>query len=179
MSHSEIISRTEALSQGLTFYYTGKKCKAGHVSLRYTSNWDCLECATFREKLRRDSSPSYHPQYVKANRQDIRRNARNYAERNRPKLLAYTKQHRADNPELYRSYAAKRRAAKLQRTPPWADLEAIKTIYANCPEGYHVDHIHPMQGELISGLHVENNLQYLTAEENLRKSNSFTEGNHT
>ena len=63
---------------------------------------------------------------------------------------------------------------KIKRaTPPWANLEAIKEFYANCPKGYHVDHIHPLQGELISGLHVENNLQYLTAEENLRKGNSF------
>lgn len=68
---------------------------------------------------------------------------------------------------------AKYSAAKLQRTPPWADLEKIRKIYRNCPEGYHVDHIIPLQGELISGLHVESNLQYLPAIENCRKGNKF------
>lgn len=65
------------------------------------------------------------------------------------------------------------KAAKLQRTPKWADQEKIKEIYKNCPEGHHVDHIIPLRGNLVCGLHVENNLQYLAAEENLSKSNKF------
>jgi hypothetical protein len=68
---------------------------------------------------------------------------------------------------------AKRRACKLQRTPTWADIDAIKRFYIDCPEGYHVDHILPLQGKLVSGFHVLSNLQYLTAHENLSKSNSF------
>lgn len=67
------------------------------------------------------------------------------------------------------------RAKKLQRTPKWANLEKIREIYKNCPEGYHVDHIIPLQGEKVSGLHVPENLQYLTAEENLSKSNKYEE----
>ena len=58
-----------------------------------------------------------------------------------------------------------------QRTPLWADKEKIENIYQNCPEGHHVDHIVPLQGEKVSGLHVETNLQYLLAEDNLKKSN--------
>ena len=67
----------------------------------------------------------------------------------------------------------KRRSAKLQRTPPWADLKAIKQFYANCPKGYHVDHIVPLQGDNVSGFHVLNNLQYLSASENRSKGNKY------
>ncbi len=65
---------------------------------------------------------------------------------------------------------AKRRAMKLNQTPPWADLEKIKEIYRNCPEGYEVDHIHPISR---GGLHVDYNLQYLTEEDNRIKSNKI------
>ena len=68
---------------------------------------------------------------------------------------------------------AKRRSAKLQRTPAWADLKAIKQFYLNCPEGYHVDHIVPLQGVNVSGFHVLNNLQYLTKSENSSKGNRY------
>ena len=68
---------------------------------------------------------------------------------------------------------AKRRASKLQRTPKWADLKAIKQFYLNCPEGYHVDHDVPLQGVNVSGLHVLNNLVYLTAEDNIKKGNKW------
>lgn len=72
-----------------------------------------------------------------------------------------------------REKSARRRAALLNATPPWADLDKIKEIYRNCPEGYHVDHIYPLKATNSCGLHVENNLQYLTIEDNLRKSNKI------
>ncbi len=77
------------------------------------------------------------------------------------------------NPEYINYNSANRRAAKLQRTPSWADLKAIREFYKNCPTGYHVDHIIPLQGKNISGFHTLENLQYLTAEENLRKGNRY------
>jgi len=70
---------------------------------------------------------------------------------------------------------AKYRTAKLTSIPSWADIRKIAKIYAECPDGYHVDHIIPLQGEFVCGLHVENNLQYLTAEDNIKKSNNFIE----
>ena len=67
-----------------------------------------------------------------------------------------------------------RRATKLNALPKWADLEKIKLIYKLRPDGYHVDHIIPLQGKKVCGLHVEYNLQYLLAKENMSKGNKFT-----
>lgn len=66
-----------------------------------------------------------------------------------------------------------RNTLKLSRIPKWANLTSIKEIYKNCPERYHVDHIIPLQGKNVCGLHVENNLQYLLAKDNLVKSNKW------
>ena len=73
-------------------------------------------------------------------------------------------------------FSEKARFYKLKkeyRTPVWADRESIKKFYLNCPEGYQVDHVIPLNGKYVSGLHVIENLQYLTIEENLKKSNKF------
>lgn len=67
----------------------------------------------------------------------------------------------------------KRRLSKIQRVPKWADLKAIKQFYNNCPNGYEVDHIYPLQGKTVSGLHVIQNLQYLPIKSNRSKGNKF------
>jgi len=93
------------------------------------------------------------------------------------KSRGYSKAWRLANPdrkrELGRVFTAKRRAKLKNAIPLWADLEKIKEIYDSCPVGFHVDHIVPLNGKNVSGLHVEYNLQYLTAEDNVRKSNKF------
>jgi hypothetical protein len=76
-----------------------------------------------------------------------------------------------NNKEYYRQKKAKYRAIKIKACPIWADLEAIKHFYYSCPEGHHVDHIVPLQGKYVCGLHVPWNLQYLPAKENCSKSN--------
>ena len=87
----------------------------------------------------------------------------------------YYKRYYQENKERYRAHTAKRRANILKAIPPWADLDKIQEIYENCPIGYEVDHIYPLQGENSCGLHVETNLQYLTREENRKKSNKILE----
>jgi hypothetical protein len=67
----------------------------------------------------------------------------------------------------------KRELAKKHRTPPWADLDKIKEFYKNCPKDMTVDHIIPLQGKNVSGLHIFENLQYLTRLENFRKGNRY------
>ena len=61
------------------------------------------------------------------------------------------------------------REAKLSCVS-WSELQ---DIWDNCPKGHQVDHIHPLNGENCSGLHVPWNLQYLSEEENIEKSNKF------
>jgi hypothetical protein len=60
---------------------------------------------------------------------------------------------------------------KQRRTPSWADLVAIRAFYEACPPGHEVDHIYPLNGKLVSGLHVLENLQYLPWRENRSKGN--------
>jgi len=76
-----------------------------------------------------------------------------------------------------KSYDAHRaklyRMRKQNQVPPWADIEKIKQIYLSCPKGWHVDHVVPLKGKTVSGLHVETNLQHLPAIENIRKRNHY------
>lgn len=76
--------------------------------------------------------------------------------------------------------ASNRRAAKLQRMPSWADRKAIKEIYMACRRIsqetgvlHHVDHELPLQGKLVSGLHVPANLRIIPAVENIAKGNRY------
>jgi len=80
---------------------------------------------------------------------------------------------RDKNPGKQKAKDAKRRATKLKATPIWTDLIVIVKIYENCPLDKSVDHIVPLKGENVSGLHVPWNLQYLTPRENSQKSNKF------
>ncbi len=65
------------------------------------------------------------------------------------------------------------RAEKLNRQPAWADEQAIQKVFRNAPDGVEIDHQIPLCGEEVSGLHVSNNLAYLTQKENCQKSNHF------
>lgn len=62
---------------------------------------------------------------------------------------------------------------KQRAMPAWANREAIQRFYEARPEGFHVDHVIPLRGKLVSGLHVLENLQYLPGSENNKKSNSY------
>jgi hypothetical protein len=91
-----------------------------------------------------------------------------------------------DTEPLVRELAAleiiqrKNRRFITQRTPPWADRAVIKEFYDAAKRKtkqtgtmHHVDHIIPLKGRLVSGLHVENNLQVIPAVTNISKSNRF------
>jgi len=113
---------------------------------------------------------SYKKEYYKEYRKA-------YSLKNKDKMKKYQKEYnkiyRLNNRNLLNANEAKRRATKLKATPKFANLQKIKEIYLNCPKGYHVDHIVPLQGKNVCGLHVYYNLQYLTAHDNQTKSNKL------
>jgi len=98
------------------------------------------------------------------------------------------KEWKLNNKDAVNASVAKRRAAKLQRTVAWANDQAIKDVYsdceeinlaaktAGCTETFVVDHVIPLLGTNVSGLHIASNLQIITAKENGEKSNNFTPG---
>lgn len=84
----------------------------------------------------------------------------------------YARGWRAANPGKQNAYKMARRAAVLQATPAWADMAAIERIYEEAALlGMEVDHVYPLRGENVCGLHVENNLQLLTRRDNAVKGN--------
>ena len=99
-----------------------------------------------------------HKQYYEANKEEILKHNKQYYQDNKDKVSEINKQYKQKNKHLYREWKAKRRAAKLNQTPDYANLDLIKLIYKNCPDGYQVDHIKPISS---GGLHHESNLCYL------------------
>lgn len=78
--------------------------------------------------------------------------------------------HKEETIEQNRNY----RLRLIRAIPKWADIAKIRQVYLSRPEGYHVDHIIPLKGEVVCGLHVHNNLQYMTPYENLSKGNRYS-----
>ena len=108
-----------------------------------------------------------------------------YRKANKDKRNAYNKEWLNERPGLVNAYAAKRRDAVRKATLSCSslqDLEEIKGIYAlakkmteSTGQPHHVDHVIPLKGRSVCGLHVPWNLQVITATENLKKSNKVSE----
>lgn len=178
-------ARYEAKQQGIQHYASDKPCKRGHWSLRVTGSGSCIECRKDLERNRYYANPdkskvATHRKYY-ANQEKIVEKARIFrATESSEKRAARLEQAklkarvwRANNVKHHLALTTAHKKAIKQRTPAWANLQKIVEFYKNCPEGYQVDHIIPLRGKKVSGLHVVENLQYLTAKENRNKSNYY------
>ena len=86
----------------------------------------------------------------------------------------YQSRYSKQNKGKKRSLQSKRRAVKLDATPNWLttiDWLIIEYVYESCPHNFHIDHIVPLQGKTVCGLHVPWNLQAIPKLQNLSKSN--------
>ena len=125
------------------------------------------------EKARRDAWRELYRDREKAQQ-------REYRQANRDKLAEYIKNYAKQNPAKMHAIVMKRRISKKRQTPAWANHRKIEEIYEFAAEfreaGFdvHVDHVVPISGKNVSGLHVETNLRVCLAAHNLRKSNNFS-----
>jgi hypothetical protein len=185
------IAAKQAKVLGFLKYFTGKPCKNSHVAERNVINRQCVECAKEISKSwvnqNRQRYNEIQKKFYSNNKDEVKAKNTIWREKNKDKFLQMLKNYKSINKEKYdsynREYWSKRNAAKLQRTPLWLtqnDQWMIKEIYElallrSKVTGikWEVDHIIPLQGKMVSGLHVPLNLQVISATENRSKSNKF------
>ena len=150
---------------GRKTYYTGSPCYQGHNDVRYVSSGQCAECARVSWRARNAGSDHERERHAKSRRE----NPSAHRER--------VRRWRAKNKDYGAAAASKWRADLDNRTPKWVDLNRVRVAYrwaqlASASTGveHHVDHIIPLRGKSVSGLHVPENLQVLTYWENLEKA---------
>ena len=127
-----------------------------------TGNIICKKC--YYRKYAEEHKETIKQTKIKWMLADIERykkTQKRWSQKNKKKVLARVRKYQA---------------IKICACPKWLSLEQIQKIeamYLSCPPGYHVDHIVPLQGENVSGLHVPWNLQHISAHENWSKGNKY------
>jgi hypothetical protein len=187
-------TRAEAKAAGAKYYFTGDPCKHGHIAPRKTKG-ACVECLKVEWAKGNETRAEYFREY---NKSDAGQKAkREYYEKNRATVIARAAnrptderyrakmRYKRDNPDLYKELVSLRRRRFREATPKWLTSEdklEIRLKYRLAIEmtrrtgvRYAVDHITPLQGETVSGLHVPWNLEVITQNENLKKSNKLVD----
>lgn len=147
-------------------------CKWGHTFEKRLRNRACPMCAKDAHKRwyqnnleraraqRRSSVGKWRASNLELSRARLREANKKYYRKNKPAAHARV---------------IARRAGLKRACPTWVDKETLKLVYAARPVGMHVDHIVPLRGKNVCGLHVPWNLQYLPALENKQKHNRLLE----
>ena len=162
-----------------------RKLKDGTLNISYVAM--CKECtykktrewkANNKEKL-----ADYRKDYYETNKERELENMRVWKEDNKDYILeyasSYNRGHRAERTALQNKRHARKKSASLMDGDEWNDFfieEIYKTRQLRSEEiniPLDVDHIVPLQGKLVSGLHVWYNLQLLPSSVNRSKNNSF------
>lgn len=154
----------------------GSRCKqCQHV--RYIENAESVKARVRGYKVNNPERVSAREaQRYRKNPELYKETAKSWATKNPPKRRSIERRYSSKNPGSKKARTAAYRARLRQSAPPWLSKEQrqqMRKIYAECPKGYCVDHIVPIAGEEVGGLHVPWNLQYLSARENEHKNNSF------
>lgn len=157
-----------------------------HKSYPDGLHYQCKVCRNNWSLVYRDKINLRASLYRQANRKKLSVYQREYYSANKNRELARQKEYARMRPEKIAAKTAKRKAAKLRASPPWL-TEAHHAEILLCYEeafalklytgqDYHVDHIIPLQGKTVCGLHVPWNLQVVPASYNLKKGNSLLVG---
>ena len=181
-------TRKEAQETKSTHYFTGLPCKHGHIALRKTKGtcMDCLKIEWEETNAKRallpksKASKKAGKKYYENNKEVVKLRA---LSRKPEDIIKYRETWKVANPELVLANNKHRRTKHKQATPKWLTQEhktEIKQFYLDAMlvskitgVPYAVDHIVPLRGELVSGLHVPWNLAVITREENSKKSNKI------
>jgi hypothetical protein len=159
----------------------GRGCELCGVNINHMRS-DARFCCRDHKRKASDSKRNYAVEYQK-NKEVRRQQALKYyyADHKNAKAKQLLKQ-KARLPQIA-AYEANRRAIKLQRTPRWIGKEEmwlIKEIYDLAARrtqqfgfSWHVDHIIPLQGHRVSGLHVPENMQVIRGVDNISKNNKY------
>lgn len=159
---------------------------------------ECSKCKKIKELSEFYKTPNqksgYYPSckcckkelakdYVRRNPEDKKRRDAAYKLKRPDVTIAARKKYYYANKNFWTIATSKRRSAKLNRTPSWLtdkDFQYINYLYKFARnisdylgKEYHIDHIIPLQGRLVSGLHVPSNLQMIPATINLQKGNKW------
>jgi hypothetical protein len=172
-------SKNYNCSDGLQKYC--KKCIAENGSRWRKANADRHRSNTASWQK---ANPEKHRKNVelwqKANPDRGRELRKRWVENNRAWCNEKSAIWQKENSDKVNVMQARRRAAKLRAIPSWANPAAIRVFYETARDRtkttgieHHVDHIVPLQGKTVCGLHAENNLSVITGIENSKKQNLF------